>query len=415
MFKLFQKRGLVIAFSSFSLLTFGQGVSGTGQIIGGDNRSITTAVPFLAIVPESRGGAMGDVGVATSSISSNDTYWNPGKLAFNEKDFGFSVSYNPWLRKLVNDMSLNYLSGFYKRKKEEALSVNMTYFDLGNIQFTNQSGEKQQEFRPREYAIGLGYSRKLSTKLGIGINLKFIRSNLSGGFGGSSNGVNLDARPANTAATDIGIFYIKPLTIKGTSNSLAFGANIQNIGGKIAYTNSGRRDFLPGNLKIGTAFTHEIDLYNKITVSVDFNKLLVPSPQVRNVQKLAGGDSVDAGGNLIKETYLADKPLFSGIFGSFSDATGGLSEELKEVSIGSGLEYWYQDMFAIRTGYFYESPLKGNRKYLTLGFGLRYQVFGFDFAYLVAQGQNNALGETLRFSLVFNFDKPKVDENTITE
>lgn len=412
MFTFSFKHSLILGLASIAALSFGQ-VSSSGQIIGGDNRSITTAVPFLAIVPESRGGAMGDVGVATSSISSNDTYWNPGKLAFNEKDFGFATSYNPWLRRLVNDMSLSYLSGFYKRKKEEALSASMTYFDLGNIQFTNEGGSKGPEFRPREFAVGLGYSRKLSTKLGIGLNLKFIRSNLSGGF---SNTVNLDARPANTAATDIGIYYVTPLTIRGTSNSLAFGANIQNIGGKIAYTNSGRRDFLPGNLKLGTAYTHEIDLYNKITVSVDFNKLLVPSPQVRNVKNVAGGDSVDAGGNQLKETYLADKPLFSGIFGSFTDATGGLREELKEISVGGGVEYWYQDMFAIRGGYFYESPLKGNRKYLTLGFGLRYQVFGFDFAYLVSQGQNNALGETLRFTLVFNFEKPqKTDDNTITE
>lgn len=367
-------------------------------IVGGDIRTITTAVPFINIVPESRGGALGDAGVAISPTN-NDMFWNVGKLARNEKDYGGSISVNPWLRRLVQDMYLNYLSGFYKTKKEEAFGVSLTYFDLGKIEFTNDAGVSQGTFNPREYAVSVAYSRVLSKYLSLGVGLKYIHSNLT-------NGIN-DTRPANTAAGDVGVYYTKPVIVKNTNNVFSFGATIQNVGGKVAYTNSGRRDFLPGNLRVGAAWTHELDFYNKLTFTMDANKLLVPSPRVVTVR--------DSLGNERFQTVIEDKPLMSGIFGSFGDATGGLSEELKEITLGGGIEYWYNNTFAVRGGYFHESKLKGNRRYITLGIGLRYNQFAFDFAYLIGQGTNNALGETLRFTLGAYFEKPKTEDDSIQD
>jgi hypothetical protein len=368
----------------------------TPSLIGGDIRTITTAVPFINIVPESRGGALGDAGVAISPTS-NDMFWNVGKIVRNEKDYGGSISINPWLRRLVQDMYLNYLTGFYKTKKEEAFGISLTYFDLGKIEFINEQQIPQGTFNPREYAVSVGYSRLLSKYLSLGVALKYIHSNLT-------NGV-FDTRPANTAAGDVGIYYTKPIFLKNTNNNFSFGATIQHIGGKVSYTNSGRKDFLPGNLRIGAAWTHEVDLYNKFTFCLDANKLLVPSPKVIKGSGNGGRDT----------TIIQDKPLMSGIFGSFVDATDGFSEELKEITLGGGIEYWYNNTFAARAGYFHESKLKGNRRFITIGLGLRYNQFAFDFAYLIGQGTNNALGETLRFTIGVYFEKPKTDDNSIQD
>ncbi|MFQ3574975.1 MAG: type IX secretion system outer membrane channel protein PorV [Cytophagales bacterium] len=391
-------KSLIISTIFLAVLSANAQQNSSQTIIGGDIRTITTAIPFINIVPESRGGALGDAGVAISPTN-NDMFWNVGKLARNEKDYGVSLSYNPWLRRLVQDMSLNYLSGFYKTKKEEAFGASLTYFDLGKIEFTNDQGFSQGTFNPREYAFAVAYSRVLSKNLSLGVGLKYIHSNLT-------NGIN-DTRPANTAAGDVGLYYTKPVLVKNTNNVFSFGATIQNVGGKVAYTNSGRRDFLPGNLRVGAAWTHEIDFYNKLTFTLDANKLLVPSPKVVKLKDKSGNDSI--------RTIVEDKPLMSGIFGSFADASGGLREELQEVILGGGIEYWYNNTFAVRGGYFHESKLKGNRRYITLGVGLVYKAASFDFAYLIGQGTNNALGETLRFTLGFYFEKPKTEDDSIQD
>lgn len=378
-------------FSSISACLFinssSWGQIGTvGNLNGSTSNPITTAVPFLNINPDARGAGLGEVGVATSP-DANSTYWNAAKLPFLEKGFGFSLAYNPWLRKLVNDMSLSYLSGYYKIRKEEVIALSMTYFDLGSIQFTDYKGDNGTKFSPNEFAIAGTYSRKLSKTMGVGVTLRYIYSNLAGSIASSSGS---EPTAGQTVAADIGYFYTKPLNIQGTKNNLALGANISNVGAKISYGNDNQKDFIPTNLRVGSSFTHELDPYNKVTLSLDLNKLMVPTPNPNDT---------------------TEKGLISGIIGSFSDAPGGFSEEMKEITISSGLEYWYNNAFAIRAGYFNESQMKGNRKYMTVGAGLKYQVFNLDMAYLVSFQQNNPLAETMRFTLSFNFDK-KTDSVT---
>ncbi|MEQ8474777.1 type IX secretion system outer membrane channel protein PorV [Fulvivirga sp.] len=368
----------------------------SAQLVGQDStrRVITTAVPFLTITPDARAGGMGDAGVATSA-DANSVHWNPAKLVFINKDVGFSLSYTPWLGKIINDMSVNYLSGYYKFAKEQAVAVSMKYFDLGEIFFTDNDGNSTGDFNPREVAVDATYSRMLSQKLSVGITARYIHSNLTGNFTSSNPTSGADAKPGNSVAADIAVFYSKDLLLSGTNSNLALGAVISNIGSKLTYSDENNRDFIPTNLRLGSAFTTNLDPYNKLTFALDLNKLLVPSPQFDNSEN--------------------DKSLLGGIFGSFSDAEDGASEELKEVTISSGAEYWYNDTFAARLGYFMESDEKGNRRYLTMGLGFRYQVFGIDFAYLVPSEQEHPLAETLRFSILFNFDKNKREEDSVTD
>ena len=359
-----------------------------------DRRVITTAVPFLTITPDARAGAMGDAGVATKP-DANATYWNAAKLAFIENEVGFSLSYTPWLGKIINDMSITYLSGYYKFTKEQAVAVSMKYFDLGEIFFRDNDGNSTGDFNPREVAFDATYSRMLSQKLGVGITARYIHSNLTGNFTSSNPSTGADARPGNSVAADVAVYYNKDLLISSNNSNIALGAVISNIGSKLTYSDENNRDFIPTNLRLGSAFTTNLDPYNKITFALDFNKLLVPSPQSDGSEK--------------------DKSLLNGMFSSFGDAEDGVSEELKEVTISGGAEYWYNDTFAARVGYFYESEDKGNRKYLTMGLGFRYQVFGIDFAYLVPKQQEHPLAETLRFTLLFSFDKNKQEEQSILD
>ena len=359
-----------------------------------DRRVITTAVPFLTITPDARSGAMGDAGVATKP-DANATYWNAAKLAFIENEVGFSLSYTPWLGKIINDMSITYLSGYYKFTKEQAVAVSMKYFDLGEIFFRDNDGNSTGDFNPREVAFDATYSRMLSQKLGVGITARYIHSNLTGNFTSSNPSTGADARPGNSVAADVAVYYNKDLLISSNNSNIALGAVISNIGSKLTYSDENNRDFIPTNLRLGSAFTTNLDPYNKITFALDFNKLLVPSPQSDGSEK--------------------DKSLLNGMFSSFGDAEDGVSEELKEVTISGGAEYWYNDTFAARVGYFYESEDKGNRKYLTMGLGFRYQVFGIDFAYLVPKQQEHPLAETLRFTLLFSFDKNKQEEQSILD
>lgn len=355
-------------------------------LAGQEGRVITTAVPFLMISPDARAGSMGDVGVATSP-DANSAHWNPAKFAFIKNDWGISVNYTPWLNKIVNDMSINYLS-FYKRlDSEQTIGLSLRYFDLGDINLTNEDGVSLGDFTPREYAIDGTYALKLSENLSLGSSARFILSNLSGSISTPGN----DTKAGISVAADVGLYYTKDLL----NSNVAFGGNISNIGSKISYNSASNKDFIPTNLRLGTAYTTNLDPYNTLTFALDFNKLLVPTPPIY------GED--ENGQRVIVQGKDPDRGLLGGIFGSFGDAPEGFSEEIKEVIIAFGTEYWYNDLFAARVGYFYENESKGNRKYFTVGIGLRYQVFGLDFAYLVPQKQNNPLAETLRFSLLFNF------------
>ena len=340
------------------------------------NRVINTAVPFLSITPDSRSGALGNAGVAISP-DANSIYWNNGKLAFIESDYGFSISYTPWLAKLINDMHLSYLSGYFKIGDQQAVALSMRYFNLGEINLTNSDGDPLGDIRPKEYAFDGTYSRKLSDKLGVGLTARFIYSDISEDIGTN------DANPGTSVAADLGVFYNSNPNYVGSQSNIAFGAHISNVGRKLGYNDDDSRDFLPTTLRLGTAYTTHLDPYNTITIALDFNKLLVPTlPDTAN-----------------------NTSMLSGMFKSFSDAPDGFSEEVKEISIATGVEYWYNNLFAARIGYSYENPDKGAWRYFTIGLGFRYQVFGVDFAYLVPTGEDNPLGETLRFSLLFNFEK----------
>ena len=373
-----------------------------GQILIGqdttENRVITTAVPFLTITPDARSGGMGDVGVATSP-DANSAYWNPAKLVFLENNAGFSLSHTPWLAKIIPDMFVSYLSGYYKISREQAVTVSMKYFDLGEIFFTDQYNQSLGEFNPREYSIDGGYSRMLSEELSVGLVLRYIHSNLTGSF--SSGGV--DARPGSTLAGDFGVFYTKDLISSGKTSNLSLGAHLSNIGGKITYSDEASKDFLPAKLRMGATYTTEIDPLNSFSFSMDLNKLLVPSPPIR------------AADNSIIKGKDPDRSMLSGVFGSFTDAPDGFSEEMREFMLSIGAEYWYNKSFAARAGYFTESQLKGDRKYFTFGVGLRYQIFGIDFAYLVPRAQEHPLAETLRFSILLNFENQSSELESVTD
>ena len=366
-------KAAVFAFAFFTA-TSGYSQSSIGQDQG---QVLTTAVPILLVGPDARSAALGDAGVAISP-DANASYWNAAKLGFVENDINVVFSYSPWLRNITDDMSLNYLTGYKKLNETSALAVSLMYFDLGDIQFTDIDGTPGKEYRPKEFAVSVAYGQALSEYLSLGVTAKFIRSNLAGDVNVSTSTGNYEAQPGNTAAVDVSAYYNRDLS---ETINLALGANIANIGGKIAYSEDRDKSFLPTNLKLGTAVTYNLDAYNKITLALDANKLLVPSPNADRSQSVVAG-----------------------IFSSFGDAAGGAGEEVKEINYSTGLEYWYNDLFAARAGYFYENPDKGGRQYFSMGLGIRYQKFGIDAAYLVPNDQNNPLAQTLRFSLALNLE-----------
>ncbi len=371
-------------------------------VLGQDStrRAISTAVPFLTITPDARSAGMGDVGVALSP-DANATHWNPAKLAFLEKTMGMSLSYSPWLQNLVNDMSIAYLSGYYKISKQEVVAMSLRYFNMGSIQFTDVQGRLQQDFNPREIALDGTYSRKLSKEFSMAITGRFVHSNLAGNF---SNGAgNVNATPGNVVAADVSAYYEKKKIIGMIPTTLAFGLNISNIGGRMTYNNPATADYIPTNMRLGTGITAEIDEYNKFTFALDINKLLVPSPPIRNGQ-----------GQIIKGKN-PDRTLVSAMFGSFNDAPDGLREEIQELMFAMGAEYWYKDIFALRGGYFNEHTTKGGRKYFTLGLGFRYQKFGIDFAYMMPTVQGHPLADTMRFTLLFDFGRTKQEKSVTDE
>ena len=394
----------VLCLGSYGL--FGQ--TSPQTIVGqnNDRRVITTAVPFLSITPDARAGGMGDAGVATSA-DANSVHWNPAKLVFMEHNIGFAMSYSPWLSKIINDMSLSYLSGYYKISQEQAVAVSMRYFDLGEIFFTDDNNIQQGRFNPKELAIDASYSRKLTEQLALGVTARYVHSNLTGNFTSST----IEAKPGNTAAVDLSVYYVK----KYQNSKLSFGGNISNIGAKLSYSNEANKDFIPINLRLGAAYTTYLDPYNSLTFALDFNKLLVPTPPVYATDSL-NQPVYDANGNrVIERGKDPNRPLLSGMFGSFADAPDGFSEEMQEIMIAVGMEYWYNKTFAARVGYFYENSNKGNRKYITMGVGFRYNVFGVDFAYLIPPQQNHPLAETLRFSLLFNFQPVTAVDDSVTD
>lgn len=383
------------AFSIFSLVAvctelLGQVTQPGMQTNGSEKNNIVVAVPFLLIAPDARLGGMGEAGVAVLP-DANAMGVNPSKLAFLDRKYGFSVSYSPWLKNLVPDVSITYLSGFYKPDAKTTLGAALRYFNLGEIQLTDINQQDMGVYTPNELAFDVTYARQMSESFSLGTSLRYIHSNLSSGqfSTGQQN------KAGRAVAVDVSAYFKKPTVFLGTDAILSAGLNISNIGTKISYSDRGNTSFLPTNLKIGGASTFIIDDFNQFTFALDFNKLMVPTQPIYDVNGriIAGKDP--------------DRSVPAGIFGSFSDAPGGFKEEMKEISIATGMEYWYDQQFAFRAGYFYESPQKGNRRYFTLGAGLKYQVFNIDIAYLVANSQDSPLANTIRFSLLFNFGNLK--------
>jgi hypothetical protein len=373
-------------------VSFSQNVIGVDEI-GRDNlNTITTAVPFLLISPDSRAGGMGDVGVATSP-DANSLHWNPAKFAFVEDEVGFAVSYVPWLRALVPDINLSYLAGYKKLNKNEAIAMELRYFTLGDITFTDVIGNNLGQYKPSEFALGSAYSRKLSDQFSLAISGRYIYSNLTGGQ--SAGGITTNA--GQSIAADVAGYYRKDIRIAKKDMQLALGANVSNIGNKVRYTETSTRDFIPINLRLGTALNADLDEYNKISFAFDINKLLVPTPPIYN-------DSIDGQIDFGQDPNVS---VVSGIFQSFGDAPGGFSEEMREINYSIGTEYWYDDQFAVRAGYFNEHNTKGGRKFFTFGSGVKYNVFALDFSYLInasrAINGNNPLANTMRFTLIFDF------------
>ncbi|HMV07408.1 MAG TPA: type IX secretion system outer membrane channel protein PorV [Cyclobacteriaceae bacterium] len=365
-------------------------------ILGADDkfRPITTAVPFLLITPDARHAALGDAGVA-SSPDANSTYWNPAKLTFIESPYGASFAYTPWLGKITNDMSIFYLNGYYKITREQTVALSMKYFDMGDFFARSNNNVDEGTFHPRDFSFDLTYSRLLTENLSVGLSGRFIHSNLLGQYNGSSI---IDAKPGNSVAADIGIFYFTEL--KGAkTNTLSLGAVISNIGPKLSNSNDNNRSPLPTNLRVGGAYKIDLDPYNSFTFLLDFNKLMVPSPQLQ-------GDTL---------MIIPNKSLISGMFSSFTDAPDGFSEEIKEIIVNTGVEYWYNNTFAGRVGYFSEAKLKGNRKYMTIGLGFKKNKFAFDIAYLVPTNKReHPLAETIRFGVLFQMPA-KAREDTVTD
>ncbi len=372
-------------------------------------RPITTAVPFLTIAPDSRAGGMGDVGVATSP-DINSIKYNVAKYPFAESDYGVSISYTPWLRKLVGDINLLYISGYKKMGERQSISGSLTYFALGEITTTDDQGNEMKVINPNEFAFKFGYSRLLTDNLSLGVSLGYIYSDLTGGISNSAT----EATAGQSFAADVGVFYSKDIKVSGKDANYALGFSISDIGNKMSYSGGIEKNFIPTTMRLGGAFTIDIDDYNSIMGSVEFSKLLVPTPPIyyNKGDVMENGDTADVGGEYIEFGKSNDISVGTAMFQSFSDAPGMLQsdgtrsvaqEELKEVMWGVGLEYWYAKQFALRGGYFHESMMKGNRKFFAVGVGLKYNVFGLDFAYLIPSGNNSPLDNTLRFTISFDF------------
>jgi hypothetical protein len=357
-----------------------------------DQRIPTPAIPSLILTPDARSAAMGDAGVALSAADgdANSIFWNPGKLPFSGKDIGVSMSYTPWLRQLVNDMALLNVSFYKKIKNNQVIGASIHYFDQGLFQATDNNGQSLGNFNSKEYAISVSYSRKLSEKLGLGVNIKYINSTLLSGLA-TSSALGFNVQPASTVAADIGLFHTSKSATKWNYN---WGVMIQNITGRVSYGGA-ESNFVPTNFKAGFAAIRTIDAHNKYTLTADINKLMIPTPTVVN-------------GKIVQASTA-----IGGILGSFGDAPDGLGEELKEVNLSLGGEYIYNDMFAVRGGYHFENADKGGRKYFTAGFGVRLEKkYGLDFAYLIPATGGSPLAQTLRLSLHANFNTaPKVIAN----
>lgn len=359
--------------------------------ISGQNvtvNTITTSVPFLRIVPDARSGGLGDVGLATSP-DMNAVWQNPARLAFIEGNYGVGITYTPWLKALVNDIHLITLTGYYKIREKQSIALGLRYFSLGKITFRDGNGQLIREGNPYEMAVDLHYSRQLGKYFSAAASGRFIYSNLATGI--IAEGETTPITPGIAGSGDISFFLGYPIKVGNMNTKFNAGLAFTNIGSKISYSNSAIKDFIPANMGIGVGYEMDLNEHNEVNIYCDVNKLLVPTP-----------DTTDANSNGILD--FREKSSIGGVFSSFADAPNGTKEEFQELMVGAGLEYWYSKRFAARVGYFYEAPSKGDRSFVTLGLGVKYSIFNFDFSYLVpTRSQRHPLDNTLRFTLSFDF------------
>ncbi len=366
--------------------------SETGQSVN----YIHTGIPILQIAPDAIAGALGDAGAAYMP-NAYSAHWNNAKIAFAPSDMSISTTYTPWLKKLASDMNFLYLGGYKRINKRSAVGASLTYFTLGRMDHTSEDGQNLGEFHPNEFAIDLTYSMQLTDYLALGATGRFIHDNLTEGL----DVADQTTKPANALAADVGLYYQRDVD---KNQQIAAALTISNLGSKLSYSDDDtENEFLPANIRLGGRYSYEIDDYNKINILLDLNKLLVPTPPMWNEI-----DSTYTG----LYTDMADYRQTSSMMGaiqSFYDAPGGMKEELKEISLSIGAEYWYSNILAARLGYFYESKDKGGRQYLTAGIGLRYKTMSFDLSYLMPTSDfsNNPLANTVRISLTLNLDKNK--------
>jgi hypothetical protein len=367
---------LMVALNSFAQISF---------------NPVYSTIPYLMITPDSRGGAMGDLGVATSP-DVNSQNWNPAKYAMMKEKSGATTSFTPWLRNLVNDINLAYLAGFYKFDDKHAISASLKYFSMGVISAVDEFQVPQGDFNPNEFSIDVGYSRMLAKNFSGALVLKYIHSDINGGRSFQGQSYN----PGNSFAADLGFYYQRPLDIGSLPGEFAWGLSFLNLGTKISYSDGSEKYFIPATIRLGIRQSISLDEYNSVSVSVELSKLMVPTLPLYDPDN----DTV----------LIAGKPIPSSLpqswIQSFYDAPGGFEEEIKEIMLSVGLEYWYREQFAIRGGYFHENEMKGNRKYFSLGIGLKLNVFFIDYSYLVSTtGRSNPLANTMRFTIGFLFNK----------
>ena len=352
---------------------------------------VYTAVTSQTIAPDARAASMGDVGVATDP-DVNAQYWNPAKYPFNISRAGVSLNYTPWLRRLVNDMYLANLTGFYRIGNYSAVSTSLRYFNMGEVELPHSGSTGAiPTIHPHEMSFDVGYALMLSERFSIAAAVRYIHSDLTYDYSDAT-------QPGSAFAADLALYYQNYVTMGQRECQLGLGMNISNIGSKINFSSDDNSEFIPTNLRLGGALMVPIDEYNRFSVAVDANKLLVPTRPIQRDNELPA----DFDNRLQRDYY--DVSSINGIFKSFGDAPGGLKEELQEVSWSLGGEYVYHDQFAVRAGYHHESANKGNRKYLTLGAGFKTHGIALDAAYLIATAKSNPLDQTLRLSLAFDFD-----------
>lgn len=357
---------------------------------------VQTGVTSMSIAPDARAGGMGDVGVATEA-DCNSQYWNPSKYPFNIARAGVSVSYTPWLRKIVNDINLVNVAGFYRMGDYNALSASLRYFSLGEVSMADEAGnvdENAMTISPYELSVDVAYSRMLSQRFSMGVALRFIYSDITYDYSAESSA-------GKAFAADISMYRLGYFMMGSRECSFAWGLNINNIGSKISYGGDDNAEFIPTNLRLGMNFTIPFNEYNRFSLTADANKLLVPT-----YPKQKDGETDEDYLSRVQKDYYDISPI-SGIFKSFGDAPGGFKEEMQEIQWSVGMEYSYNDRFMVRAGYHSEAANKGNRKYFTAGAGFKMSVFSIDAAYVFSTSQSNPLDQTMRFTLGFDLDGMK--------